>query len=319
MKWRGRRGSANVEDRRGAPSARGGFGPGIRIGRGGGGFPGGFPGGGGGGRRRGGGGVGLLGIVAIVVVAALLGVNPMELLGPQTGGGFAPGEAPRSAPAQLSQAEREAGEFVSVVLADTEEVWDEVFRDELGRDYAAPVLVLFSGATTSPCGQASAATGPFYCPLDRKVYLDTDFFVTLRRQLGAGGDFAQACVVAHEVGHHVQNELGLLEKVQRAKARMTGTEAAAVSVRTELMADCLAGLWTARAEERFGILEPGDVEEAMNAAARIGDDALQGRAGGRVRPETFTHGTSAQRQRWFATAYETGRLSACDTFAVDRL
>jgi predicted metalloprotease len=313
MKWRGRRGSSNIEDRRTQSASRGPTRLPGGLGRGGfGGFP-------GGGRIGGGRGLpiprsrtGLIVLIAVIVIGALLG-------GQQ--GGLGPsgtGLAPPSAPTQLSEADREIGEFVSVVLADTEEVWTEVFRDDLGRSYDPPVLVLYRQGTTSGCGFANAAVGPFYCPADRKVYLDTDFFRTLRADLGAGGDFAQAYVIAHEIGHHVQGELGILEETHRLRASLPQAEANAVSVRTELMADCFAGLWARRAEERFGSLEPGDVEEAMNAAARIGDDALQRRAGDSVRPDSFTHGSSAERQAWFARGWRSGDLAACDTFADGR-
>jgi predicted metalloprotease len=189
----------------------------------------------------------------------------------------------------------------------------------LNQRYTPPVLVLFSGATQSACGGASAATGPFYCPPEQKVYLDTDFFVTLERQLGAGGDFAAAYVVAHEVAHHVQNELGILDQANQQRARVSETQSNAISVRIELQADCLAGVWANVAQQRFDILQKGDIAEAMNAAERIGDDTLQANAGQRVRPDSFTHGTSEQRQRWFMRGFQTGDVTQCDTITARTL
>lgn len=288
MKWQGRRGSANIEDRR---RMRGAGGP-VRLG----------------------GGAGL-GLLAIVVVGWFFGVDLTPLL---TGGG---GQVmvPQQGGGTVTAADEEAAQFVSVVLADTEEVWTEQFRREVGEAYTPPTLVLFKGVTQSPCGGASGATGPFYCPLDQKAYLDTDFFVTLSRRLGASGDFAAAYVVAHEVAHHVQNELGILGQAQQIRAQVSQRESNAISVRIELQADCLSGVWARRAEARFGSLERGDIEEAMNAAAQIGDDTLQRRQGGVVQPHSFTHGTSAQRQSWFARGYQEGSIAACDTFGAERL
>ena len=295
MQWRGRRGSSNVEDRRGQTPARGGFG---------GGFPGGF------GRRPGGfpgagrrislprskpGWVVFLVFVGISIFAA-------QQQGGSGGGG------------PLTQADRDAGDFASVVLADTEEVWARRFQDELGRRYDPPRLVLFSGAVQSGCGGASAASGPFYCPLDETAYLDTDFFEALDRRLGAEGDFAAAYVIAHEVGHHVQHELGVLERAQARKAGLDPAGANAVQVQVELMADCLAGVWARDAQRMFDSLDEGDVEEALNAASRIGDDTLQREAGRTVRPESFQHGTSAQRRAAFAAGWNQASLAACDTF-----
>lgn len=287
MDWRGRRGSRNIEDRRSSPG-RGGV---VGVG-----------------------GAGGLGLIAIVVIGMVFGLDLTPLLqGQGSGGGFVPG------PAEITPQDQERAEFVSVALADTEDVWTEVFAAELRREYAPPVLVLFKAATSSPCGGASGATGPFYCPVDRKVYLDTDFFVTMERELGARGDFAAAYVVAHEVAHHVQNELGILGEVNEIRRQVSAADANALSVRIELQADCLAGLWAARADERFGILNPGDIDEAIDAARRIGDDTLQKAAGRRPMPHTFTHGTSAQRARWFATGYQAAGIDACNTFATDRL
>lgn len=276
MKWRGRRGSRNIEDRRRSGVATAG-------------------------------GLGGGGLIVVLLVGYFLGIDVTPLLD-----GAAPQDA--GGEVELTAADEEAAQFVSVTLADTEEVWAQIFETQLGKDYAPPMLVLFKGATTSPCGGATAASGPFYCPADRKAYLDTAFFVTLDRQLGAGGDFAAAYVVAHEVAHHVQNELGLLTEANRERQQSAEVEANAISVRVELQADCLSGVWAHHAQARLGTLESGDIEEAMNAAARIGDDALQRGAGRTVNPDSFTHGTSEQRQSWFVRGYRTGQVAECDTF-----
>lgn len=288
MRWKGRRSSRNIEDRR------------MQTGR-----------------RRGGktGGIGGLGLVAVLVIGYFLGIDVTPLL-QSTGGG---GGQVVSTDGQITQADQEAGAFVSVVLADTEEVWDEIFQEQVGRKYTPATLVLFKGATQSPCGGASGASGPFYCPADRKAYLDTEFFTTLSRRLGASGDFAAAYVVAHEIAHHVQNELGILGQAHRIRQQVSQTESNAISVRTELQADCLSGVWARYAQARFNSLESGDLEEAINAAKQIGDDTLQRNAGKRPNPHSFTHGTSAQRQRWFATGYENATIQSCDTFSTDRL
>lgn len=284
MRWQGRRGSANIEDRR-----RGGA-------------------------AKAGGGVGL-GVLAIVLVGWLLGVDLTPLLNQQQVSSAPQGEVGALDPAE----EDAAAQFVSVVLADTEDVWTSVFANQLNAGYQPPVLVLFSGVTQSPCGGASGATGPFYCPGDEKVYLDTAFFAQMRRQFGAEGDFAAAYVVAHEVAHHVQNEIGLLGRANALRAQMGQAESNAVSVRIELQADCYSGIWARAAEEGLGTLEPGDLEEALNAARAIGDDRLQRQAGRVPRPHTFTHGTSEQRMRWFATGYRSGDMRACDTFSAREL
>lgn len=287
MKWRGNRESSNVEDRR----AGGGGMPGVRLG--------------------GGRGIGL-GTVAIALVAGwLLGVNPLTLLGILAGDPMSPSS--QQAPAQRTPIDDELGRFVSVVLADTEDVWKEIFAENGGR-YKEPVLVLFRGATQTACGVGQAAMGPFYCPADQRVYIDLGFYETLRSRLGAPGDFAQAYVIAHEVGHHVQNLLGISEKVQSARARMSQADGNELSVRTELQADCFSGVWAHRAHEARQILEQGDVEEALNAAAQIGDDALQKRSQGYVVPDSFTHGTSRQRMSWFRRGLDTGDFRQCDTF-----
>lgn len=280
MQWKGRRGSRNIEDRRGTAMGRTA-------------------------------GIGGLGAVAVMLIGLFLGVDVSPLLEGQS--------VSTGTPAEITALDRAAGEFVSVTLADTEEVWTNVFRDQLNRPYTPPVLVLFSGATPSPCGNASGATGPFYCPLDRKLYLDTAFFATLERQLGAGGDFAAAYVVAHEVGHHVQDELGILAKTTDIRRQLSEAQANEVSVRVELQADCLAGIWARQASENFGTIQPGDFEEALQAARQIGDDTLQRNAGQRPMPHTFTHGTSEQRQRWFARGLQSGQIADCDTFSARQL
>lgn len=251
------------------------------------------------------GGVGLLVVLAIGYFAGVDVTPLLEGQGTQS-----------STPRQISAEEERAAEFSSKVLATTEAVWTDVFQKQLGRTYKAPVLVLYTGVTQSPCGGASGATGPFYCPADRKAYLDTDFFVTLSSQLGARGDFAAAYVIAHEVAHHVQNELGILPQVNARRQAVGQAEANALKVRLELQADCLSGVWARSVE---GVLEPGDLEEALNAAKQIGDDTLQRRAGKVPQPHTFTHGTSQQRQRWFATGYQTGDPNQCDTFSAQQL
>lgn len=282
MKWQGRRGSSNIEDRRRS-----------------------------GGARRAGGIGGIAGVL-ILLAGWYFGVDTSQFV--DLGGGQ---ESVQST--EITPADERAAQFVSVTLADTEEVWTDIFRRQVGQPYEPPVLVLFKGQTQSACGGASAATGPFYCPPEKKAFLDTDFFVTLEQRLGAGGDFAAAYVVAHEVAHHVQNELGILGQVNQMRARMSEADSNAMSVRVELQADCFSGIWARAAQERFGSLEPGDIAEAMNAAAQIGDDTLQRNAGQRVRPHTFTHGTSEQRQRWFARGLESGDLNDCDTFSASRL
>lgn len=261
-------------------------------------------------RRSGGGGAARIGGVGLLLVLALgyfTGVDVTPLL---------QGDGTTGAPRETTAAEDHAVQFSSQVLATTEQVWTQVFRDQLGRAYQPPVLVLFAGVTQSPCGGASGATGPFYCPADQKAYLDTGFFATMAQQLGAKGDFAAAYVIAHEVAHHVQNQLGILPKVNQRRMAVGEADANALTVRLELQADCLAGIW-ARAVD--GLLEPGDLEEALNAARQIGDDTLQKRAGRVPQPHTFTHGTRAQRMKWFATGYQTGRVQDCDTFAARAL
>ena len=279
MLWQGQRESENVEDERGS--------------------------GGGGGRLVVGGGIGT---VILVVVYLLLGGNPQALFESQQ-------QAQISQPGQIdSQGPRdEASKFVAVVLADTEDAWHEIFR-QMGRQYEEPKLVLFTDQTRSGCGFASGATGPFYCPEDRRVYVDLGFYRMLQERLGAGGDFAEAYVIAHEVGHHVQNLLGITDRLQAARGRMSQSEYNRVSVRLELQADFLAGVWARYADRVKHVVEAGDIEEAMRAASAVGDDRLQRSSRGYVVPDSFTHGTSEQRVRWFRRGYETGDLSQGDTF-----
>ena len=291
MQWRGRRQSDNVEDMRGQ-----------RV-------------------RRGGGmvGIGGTGLVVILLLALLTGQNPLDLLGEiasqQQGAGPVTANQPYDEPYRASDADREQREFVAVVLADTEDVWQGTFRDDLGRTYQEPRLVLFSGGVESGCGFAQAAVGPFYCPADQKVYIDLDFYDELQRRFGAPGDFAQAYVIAHEVGHHVQNLLGISGKVHAAQQRAGGDAANELSVRLELQADCLAGVWAHQTERQKQVLERGDVEEALGAAAAVGDDRIQMKTQGYVVPESFTHGSAEQRVRWFRRGFESGSVDACDTFS----
>lgn len=252
-----------------------------------------------------------IGGIAIVLIALFLGVDPSVILqsNPQTNVAPEPASQP-----QRSGARDEGREFVARVLGSTERVWGEIFQ-RAGKQYAEPRLVLFSGQVQSACGFASAAAGPFYCGNDQKVYIDLAFYRELRDRFKAPGDFAQAYVVAHEVGHHVQNLLGIMGKIQGRQSRAREREANALSVRLELQADCLAGIWASHANRERKILEPGDVEEGLNAAAQIGDDSLQKRAQGYVVPEGFTHGSAEQRVRWFRRGIESGDLKQCDTFS----
>ena len=298
MKWEGNRESDNVEDRRSDGGGRGS---------------------GGGGGLFGGRSIGIGTIVVALVGGWIFGINPLTILNLLSGGG-APTAQVQQQPGQSQRppADDRMAKFVSTVLADTEDVWKEVFAKS-GSTYKEPRLVLFRGATQTACGQGQAAMGPFYCPGDQKVYIDLGFYETLTRQLGAPGDFAQAYVIAHEVGHHVQNLLGISGKMDAMRGRVSKAEFNALSVRLELQADCFAGLWAQKAQTSRQILEKGDIEEAMNAAAKIGDDALQRGSGGAVVPDSFTHGTSAQRQRWFDTGFKTGSVKACDTFSARNL
>jgi predicted metalloprotease len=280
MLWKGRRQSGNVVDRRGA-------GPAMAMG----------------------GGVG--GIILLLIIL-FLGGDPSALLN-QGGGGMIGGGG---ASAPLSAEQQQLGEFVAVVLADTEDVWNRVFREQLGKAYQEPKLVLFSGAVQSACGQASAAVGPFYCPADQQVYIDLSFYEQLERRFNAPGDFAQAYVIAHEVGHHVQNLLGYSDRLHQARGRVSESEYNQLSVRLELQADFLAGVWAHHAQKYAGVLEEGDIDEALRAASAIGDDAIQKQSQGYVVPDSFTHGTSEQRMRWFMKGFRSGRLDQGDTFQI---
>lgn len=298
MRWKGRRVSTNIEDRRGGSGAKAG-------------------------------GISILGLIVAFVAWKFFGVDPQQAY--QTTKQLS---SSMSAPAEVQGLEnptpeqQEAIEFVGTVLADTEDTWNQVFQNQLGQQYIAPKLVLFSGAVSSACGNAQSAMGPFYCPADQKVYIDTRFFQDMRTQMGItgeqnstelsrndqAGDFAQAYVVAHEVGHHIQTIVGISQQVHQAKSKVSQTQANQLSVRQELQADCFAGVWAHHNHERTQFLEQGDVQEAMDAAHKIGDDYLQKKAQGHVVPDSFTHGTSAQRVQWFNIGLKTGQMENCDTF-----
>lgn len=288
MKWEGRRQSDHVQDRRGSASSGG---------------------------SRGGRSLGVGSVVVALVVSYFLGVNPLTVLSILSGVSI---PVPQPAPAQRVPADDRMASFVATVLADTEDVWHQVFQAE-GATYREPTLVLFRGSTPTACGQGQSAMGPFYCPADQKVYIDLAFYDTLSRRLGAPGDFAQAYVIAHEVAHHVQNLRGITGQMDQMRVRLSERDDNVMSVRLELQADCLAGVWAHHAQASRQLLEAGDVDEALNAASRIGDDALQGASGGAVVPDSFTHGTSAQRQRWFKNGLENGSIKRCDTFSATSL
>lgn len=305
MRWRGERQSDNIDDQRGA-----------------GGFSGGSPGRMGMGIKAG--GVGGFGLIILVILAIVFGVDPTTLLqmapsgqgpsGGQAPSGYSDG-GPSSAPAPHND---EMKQFVAAVLGNTEDVWNNMFQ-KMGATYEEPQLVMFSGLVRSACGMAQSASGPFYCPLDHKLYLDTSFFDELDRRFGAPGDFAQAYVIAHEVGHHVQNLLGILPKVEQLKQQVGRSEANALSVRVELQADCFAGVWANQAQQLRQILEAGDIEEGIRAAGAVGDDRIQKQTQGYVVPDGFTHGSSAQRAAWFRKGLQSGDLRACDTFNTAQL
>ncbi len=328
MRWRGGRESENVEDRRDEGGA-GGFN-----------FPGGgvsFPSGGGSGR---GGGIGIIGILIILGLMWFFGIDPTVLMqgggpggdqgnfpdihlpqsqpGPDTSDTPGPGTQGPPLEHPKTSSEDDLRQFVGVVLADTEDVWHDIFR-KYGQKYSDPKLVLFSGATRSACGTGMAAMGPFYCPNDEKVYIDLDFYDELKSRFKVQGDFAEAYVLAHEVGHHVQKLLGIMDQVEAARQRMSQTDGNALQVRVELQADCFAGIFANHAQASKNIIEPGDIDEALNAASAIGDDKIQKQTQGYVVPDAFTHGSSAQRQRWFKRGYESGKLESCDTFNTDQL
>ncbi|GJE03208.1 KPN_02809 family neutral zinc metallopeptidase [Methylobacterium isbiliense] len=298
MRWEDFRASENVEDRRG---------------EGGGGF--GFPGGGAG-------GLGIGTIVILCIIGWVTGINPAILIGgaemvnrPRQEERQAPDGAQRRTGPPTDQ----SGRFAAAILGNTEDVWKQVLPNQTGRQYTPTTMVLYQGGTRSGCGMARAAMGPFYCPLDKKVYLDTSFFKEMEQKFKVKGDFAYAYVIAHEVGHHIQDVLGILPKVQRRQQQVDERESNRLSVRVELMADCLAGVWAKNSDERFNALEPGDIEEAMQAASAIGDDRLQKQSQGYAVPDSFTHGSSAQRMRWFQTGYRSGQTQSCDTFRAAQL
>ena len=272
-------------------------------------------GGGGGGFGFGGKSIGIGTIVIALLAWGVFGINPLTTIGVLGGAGS---QVSQPAPGQAPPANDQAAAFVSTVLASTEDAWTQIFRQG-GAQYREPRLVLFRGATRTACGMGQSAMGPFYCPADQTVYLDMEFFETLQRQLNAPGEFARAYVIAHEVGHHVQTLLGTTGKVDSLRGRVSERENNALSVRMELQADCFAGIWANKSQQAKNWLEQGDLESAMNAAARIGDDHLQRQQTGMVRPDTFTHGSSAQRQRWFAQGFKTGSVQACDTFNAQSL
>lgn len=291
MKWEGNRQSDNVDDRRGS--------------------------GGGGGFGLGGKSIGIGTIVVALIGSAVFGINPLTMLDMLSGGA---GQAvpAQQGPAQAPPASDRKAAMVSTVLADTEDTWSELFRAQ-GATYVKPTLVLFSGATATACGTGQSASGPFYCPADQQVYIDLSFYQLMEERFEVSSEFAQAYVIAHEVGHHVQTITGISEKVRTAQQRMSQTQANQMSVRMELQADCYAGLWAHHANRSRGILEQGDVEAALHAASAIGDDAMQRRSQGQVVPDSFTHGTSEQRARWFKKGIETGQVADCDTFTARQL
>ena len=301
MRWEDFRMSENIEDRRGMG---GGGGLGIPMGRG---------------------GAGIGTIIILTLAGWALGIDPRILIGgyeSATGGGRTQVEQPRQpGPQQGGRAapDDEMGRFAGKVLGNTEDVWKQVFPAQLGKQYVPPKLVIFSRGTRSRCGGASSAMGPFYCPLDQTVYIDLSFFQQMQRQFRVSGDFAYAYVIAHEVGHHVENQLGLLARVQQRQREVGERVANQLSVRVELMADCLAGVWAHHSNQQYKALEEGDVEEAMKAAEAIGDDRLQKQSQGYVVPDSFTHGSSAQRARWFMTGLKGGQVQQCDTFRAARL
>ena len=296
MRWKGRRVSTNVEDRRGGGRAKAG-------------------------------GFSILGVVVAFVAWKFFGIDPQQAYRATQAVTSSQSAQEGSAPKQMTAEQQEASQFVGTVLADTEDVWTPIFQ-QMGVSYTPPRLVLFSGVVNSGCGTAQAAMGPFYCPADQKVYIDTSFFQDMRQQMGISGeqnqtelsrqdqvgDFAQAYVIAHEVGHHIQNLLGISGQVQQARAQASKTQGNQLSVRLELQADCLAGIWAHQNQQRTQFLEQGDIEEAMDAAQKIGDDYLQKRATGQVVPDSFTHGSSEQRMHWFQLGLKSGDVNQCDTF-----
>ena len=315
MRWEDAPRSDNIEDRRSDDSGGGGGGGGISL-------------------PVGGGGLGIGAIIILAIIGYATGIDPRVLIGGAeviTGhGGNAqvsqgPYQSDQTAPPRQSQSadatrpsghpSDQMGDFVSAVLGETEAVWSQVLPAQKGVDYVKPRLVLYNGVTRSGCGQAQSAMGPFYCPVDQRVYLDMSFFNDMKQKLGGGGDFAYAYVIAHEIGHHVQNLLGILGKAHQVQQDSDETKSNQISVRLELQADCFAGVWAANADQKFHIIEQGDVEKAMNTASAIGDDRLQKASRGYAVPDSFTHGTSAQRQQWFTTGLKSGKVDSCNTFA----
>ena len=291
MKWEGNRESDNVEDRRGAGG--GGFGLGGRS-------------------------IGIGTIVIALIGSAVFGINPLTMLDMLSGGGGGGAVQTQQAPLESTPATDKQTRFVRTVLADTEDVWTKLFSEK-GAAYARPKLVLYSGATPTACGTGQSASGPFYCPADQDVYIDLSFYSLMQERFGVSGEFAQAYVIAHEIGHHVQKQLGISDKVHNARQSGSERQANALSVRLELQADCFAGVWAFHGNQARGILEQGDVESALKAASAIGDDALQRQSQGRVVPDSFTHGTSEQRARWFSKGLQSGQVEQCDTFGARQL
>ena len=291
MKWEGNRESDNVDDRRGSGGGGGGFGLGGRS-------------------------IGIGTIVVALIGSAVFGINPLTMLDMLSGGG-APMPT-QQAPLESTPATDKQTRFIKTVLADTEDVWAKLFSAK-GGSYAQPTLVLYSGATPTACGTGNSASGPFYCPADQDVYIDLSFYTLMQERFGVSGEFAQAYVIAHEIGHHVQKQLGISDKVHQARERGSEREANALSVKLELQADCFAGVWAFHGNQARGILEQGDAESALKAAAAIGDDALQRQSRGRVVPDSFTHGTSEQRARWFARGLQSGQMEQCNTFEARQL
>lgn len=294
MKWEGNRESDNVEDRRGDDG-----------------------GGGGGGFSFGGGSIGIGSIIAALAASYFFGINPLTVLNLLSGGSGSVTTAPHTQP-QHPPANDHMTRFVRTVLADTEDTWTDLFRQR-GANYVKPTLVIFSNRTQTGCGTGQTATGPFYCPVDQRVYIDLSFYQLMQQRFHVSSEFAQAYVIAHEVGHHVQNLLGISSKVQHAREGSSEAKSNALSVRLELQADCFAGVWAYHANQARGIIESGDVEGALNAATAIGDDALQRQARGHVVPDSFTHGTSEQRVRWFKRGIENGDMDQCNTFKANPL
>jgi len=293
MKWEGNRESDNVEDRRGE--------------------------GGGGGFGLGGRSIGIGTIVIALIGSAVFGVNPLTMLNLLSGGSSGPvvQQGPQPGPQQAPANDRQT-RFVRTVLADTEDVWTKLFAEH-NASYRKPKLVIYSNATRTACGTGQSASGPFYCPSDSDVYIDLSFYTLMQERFGVSGEFAQAYVIAHEVGHHVQNQLGISDKVHAARQHSSEREANAMSVRLELQADCFAGVWAFHGNQARGILEQGDVESALKAATAIGDDALQRQARGTVVPDSFTHGSSEQRVRWFSKGLQSGQMEQCNTFETRQL